>query len=66
MSEVKNYSADMQKLFVQFMLTDPQLFTRIMGIVDDRHFDRENRDVVKFIISYSDEYQKMPTFQAGD
>ena len=63
MSEVKNYSADMQKLFVQFMLTDPQLFIRIMGIVDDRHFDREVRDVVKFLISYSDEYQTMPTVE---
>jgi len=63
MSEVKNYSADMQKLFVQFMLTDPQLFTRIMGIVDDRHFDREVRDVVKFLISYSNEYQTMPTVE---
>tara|TARA_B110000263_G_scaffold17940_1_gene14326 strand:- start:642 stop:2060 length:1419 start_codon:yes stop_codon:yes gene_type:complete len=63
MSEVKNYSADMQKLFVQFMLTDPQLFTRIMGIVDDRHFDREVRDVVKFLISYSNEYQTMPTIE---
>ena len=63
MSEVKNYSADMQKLFVQFMLTEPQLFTRIMGIVDDRHFDREIRDVVKFLISYSNEYQTMPTVE---
>jgi archaellum biogenesis ATPase FlaH len=63
MSEVKNYSADMQKLFVQFMLTDPQLFTRIMGIVDDRHFDREVRDVVKFLISYSNEYQTMPSVE---
>jgi len=63
MSEVKNYSADMQKLFVQFMLTEPQLFTRIMGIVDDRHFDRETRDIVKFLISYSNEYQTMPTVE---
>ncbi len=63
MSEVKNYSTDMQKLFVQFMLTEPQLFTRIMGIVDDRHFDREIRDVVKFLISYSNEYQTMPTVE---
>ena len=39
MSEVKNYSPDLQKLFVQFMLTDPQLFTRVMGIVDEKHFD---------------------------
>ena len=54
MSEVKNYSPDLQRLFVQFMLTDPQLFTRIMGIVDERHFDRPTRDIVKFLIGYSD------------
>jgi archaellum biogenesis ATPase FlaH len=63
MSEVKNYSADLQKLFVQFMLTDPQLFTRIMGIVDERHFDRPIRDIVKLLISYSNEYQTMPTVE---
>ena len=63
MSEVKNYSADLQKLFVQFMLTDPQLFTRIMGIVDERHFNRPIRDIVKFLISYSNEYQTMPTVE---
>ena len=61
MSEVKNYSSDLQKLFAQFMLTDPQLFTRIMGIVDERHFDRPTRDIVKFLIGYSDEYSTMPT-----
>ena len=63
MSEVKNYSADLQKLFVQFMLTDPQLFTRIMGIVDERHFDRPTRDIVKFLIGYSAEYSTMPTVE---
>ena len=61
MSEVKNYSADLQKLFVQFMLTDPQLFTRIMGIIDEKHFDRPTRDIVKFLIGYSNEYSTMPT-----
>jgi archaellum biogenesis ATPase FlaH len=63
MSEVKNYSADMQKLFVQFMLTDPQLFTRIMGIVDERHFDRPIRDIVKFLIGYSNQYQQLPSVE---
>ena len=61
MSEVKNYSSDLQKLFVQFMLTDPQLFTRIMGIIDEKHFDRPTRDIVKFLIGYSNEYSTMPT-----
>ena len=63
MSEVKNYSPDLQKLFVQFMLTDPQLFTRVMGIIDDKHFDRPTRDIVKFLIGYSDEYSTMPTIE---
>jgi RecA/RadA recombinase len=63
MSEVKNYSADLQKLFVQFMLTDPQLFTRIMGIVDERHFDNPTRNIVKFLIGYSEEYSTMPSVE---
>ena len=63
MSEVKNYSPDLQKLFVQFMLTDPQLFTRVMGIIDERHFDRPNRDIVGYLINYSEEYSTMPTVE---
>ena len=63
MSEVKNYSSDLQELFVQFMLTDPQLFTRIMGIVDERHFDRPIRDIVKFLIEYSEDYSTLPTVE---
>jgi len=63
MSEVKNYSPDLQKLFVQFMLTDPQLFTRVMGIIDERHFDRPNRDIVGYLINYSEEYSTMPSVE---
>ena len=63
MSEVKNYSPDLQKLFVQFMLTDPQLFTRVMGIIDEKHFDRPTRDVVGYLIGYSEEYSTMPSVE---
>jgi len=63
MSEVKNYSADLQKLFVQFMLTDPQLFTRVIGIIDSLHFDREVRDVVSYLVDYSNEYNSLPSLE---
>ena len=63
MSEVKNYSPDLQKLFVQFMLTDPQLFTRVMGIIDEKHFDKPTRNVVGYLIGYSEEYSTMPTIE---
>ena len=29
MSEIKEYSLDLQKLFVQFMITDPELYSRV-------------------------------------
>ena len=45
------------------MLTDPQLFTRVMGIIDERHFDRPNRDIVGYLINYSEEYSTMPTVE---
>ena len=45
------------------MLTDPQLFTRVMGIIDEKHFDRPTRDVVGYLIGYSDEYSTMPTVE---
>ena len=63
MSEVKNYSTDLQKLFVQFMLTDPQLFTRVLGIIDSVHFDRELRDVVSYLVDYSNEYNSLPSLE---
>jgi RecA/RadA recombinase len=63
MSEVKNYSPDLQKLFVQFMLTDPQLFTRVMGIIDEKHFDKPTRGIVGYLINYSEEYSTMPTIE---
>jgi len=39
------------------------LFTRVMGIIDERHFDRPNRDIVGYLINYSEEYSTMPTVE---
>ena len=61
MSDVKNYTADLQNLFVQFMITDPELFTRVRGIVDPRYFDRGTRQVVQFLTEHSEEYSTMPS-----
>lgn len=61
MSEVKDYSTDLQKLFVQFMMTDPQLYTRVRGIIKPDYFDRSIRPVVKKIIEHTEEYSSMPS-----
>ena len=60
MSEVKNYSLDLQTLFVQFMVTNPELYTRVRGIVKPEYFDRGIRPVVKHLINYSEEYSTLP------
>ena len=60
MSEVKNYSPDLQQLFVQFMVTNPELYTRVRGIIKPEYFDRGIRPVVKQLIDYSEEYSTLP------
>ena len=60
MSEVINYSTDLQKLFIQFMVTNPELYTRIRGIIKPEYFDRSVRPVVKQLIDYSEDYSTLP------
>jgi KaiC/GvpD/RAD55 family RecA-like ATPase len=62
-SDIKNYTPDLQKLFVQFMMTDPELYTRVRGIIKPEYFDRSIRPVVSEIIGYSEKYSTMPSPQ---
>ncbi|MDA9374070.1 hypothetical protein N9R43_01675 [bacterium] len=63
MSEVKNYSADLQQLFVQFMFSDPELYSRVRSIIKSEYFDRGIRPVVKQLIEHSDEYSSIPSLE---
>ena len=38
MAEIKDYNLDLQKLFVQFMITDPELYSRVRAIIDPKFF----------------------------
>ena len=59
--EVKDYSLDLQKLFVQFMITDPELYSRVRAIVEPKYFDRNLRKVVEVLVNHSEEYASIPT-----
>ena len=63
MSEVKNYSSDLQQLFVQFMFTDPELYSRVRSIIKPEYFDRGIRSVVKQLVEHSDEYSSIPSLE---
>jgi len=59
---IKNYNKEIEDLFLQFLYTDPEVFVRVKNIMQPSFFDDEdNRDVVKFMIEYTDEHAAMPT-----
>lgn len=61
-SEIKNYSNDIESLFIQFMMSNHELFVRCSGILRETHFDdKQNRDIVKLLIDHSNTYSQMPS-----
>jgi len=59
----KEYSVDLQKLFLEFMMSDAQNFVRIQNIFNAENFDRSLRSAAKFIQQYSDRYKTLPTYE---
>lgn len=60
---MSEYTLDMQKLFVEFMVTDQDLFVRVNGITDPSYFDKNLRKAVAFIQEHANEYGAIPTHE---
>ena len=56
----EDYSTDLQKLYIEFLLADKDLFVRCNAILKSSYFDRQFRDTVDFIQKHADEYQDIP------
>ena len=63
MSEIKEYNEDIQKLFIQFLISDHNLFARCQNIVNSDSFSRKFRPTVDLLVSHSKDYNKMPTLE---
>ena len=59
----KEYSPELQKLFLEMMLEDAQSYVRVQNIYNPENFDRSLREVAKFIKSHTDDYKAMPTHE---
>lgn len=57
----KEYSPELQKLFLEMMLQDASAYTRVTNIYNPENFDRSLRDAAKFIKSHTDDHKTMPT-----
>jgi len=55
-----DYNIDVQLLFLRMMVTNAELYTRVMNIIKSENFDRKLRSVVDFIIEHSTKYNVMP------
>jgi archaellum biogenesis ATPase FlaH len=63
MSEIKEYNEDIQRLFIQFLISDHDLFARCQNIVNADAFSRKFRPTVDLLISHSKDYNAMPNLE---
>lgn len=64
MSEIKEYTRDIEDLFVKFLVSDPQLYVTCKPILNHDHFvDSQNRKAIEFINKHTDQYTTMPTVE---
>ena len=58
--QAKNYSFDVQKLYIEMLLADAESFARAQNIFNPNSFDRKLQPLAKFVKDYMDEYKVMP------
>ena len=57
---IKDYNRDIQELFLRMMVTNAELYTRVMNIVNVENFDRTLRPVAELIVQHTQKYAIMP------
>jgi KaiC/GvpD/RAD55 family RecA-like ATPase len=59
----KEYTPEIQKLFLELIMQDAQSFVRVANIYNPENFDRSLRETAKFIQTHSTEYKTLPTYE---
>jgi KaiC/GvpD/RAD55 family RecA-like ATPase len=57
---LKDYTTDVQRLFLEMMLQDASSYVRVQNIFNPENFDRSLRPAAEFIREHSDKYKTMP------
>jgi len=55
-----DYNIDVQVVFLRMMVTNAELFTRVLNIIKPENFDRKLRPAVSFLIDHSKNYNVLP------
>ena len=59
----KEYTADLQKLFLEMMAQNAESYVRVQNIYNPENFDRSLRETAKFIKEHVDSHKAMPTVE---
>ena len=57
---MKDYSVEVQKLFLEIMMQDAQSYVRVQNIFNEENFDRSLRSAAKFIKEHADKHKTLP------
>jgi len=57
-----DYGYDIQKVYLEMMLTDAETFVRCQTVFNPQAFDRRLQDAAKFLNDYVIDHNAMPTF----
>ena len=58
---IQEYTPQVEELFIQFFLSDPELFVRCRNVIKPDHYASEtNKKTVDFMVKYADEYSALP------
>jgi archaellum biogenesis ATPase FlaH len=57
------YTPELQKLFLEFMMQDAQMFVRVQNIYNPENFDRSLKKVANFIKEHCDDHKVLPTYE---
>ena len=60
---VKQYTFEMQELYVNMMMSDSNAFTRCRNILKDEYFHDRLKPAVRYILKFSDEFRTLPTVE---
>jgi archaellum biogenesis ATPase FlaH len=50
-----------QKIFLSYMLDDPELFLRSQSILNFKHWDQQVKNSLKYILTYTEQYKSLPS-----
>jgi replicative DNA helicase len=63
MSDITEYTDDVQELFLKFLVSSPGLFSRCQNIIESHYFNRKFQPTINLLKSHSTNHNTIPTIE---